>query len=609
MPDVMVEIAWDSGYSTPAADRTWTDVSEWLELADRGGPISIQFGRSDERSTADANSLTLTFDNSDGRFTAGLASGAYYPNVRIGRPIRVTTTPVDGSESVRFVGFVESWPVSWDGTDEHATAEISATSRLARLGYDAALSSVIEETILADSPLAYYTLGEPEGALSVADSSGNAQPSLTQAGSGAAVGFGSATGPGTDDLTAASFAGGRYLTGPSPTMSPNVSTLEFFFNVSAAPVASTTLAGSSTEFVEMDSSGHIVGRFGATTTGTYADGNTHHVAVVAITPVPNGEYLFIDGELVASTTGLPNPLPQGTVTLVGANPLAGITATATIAHVAIFSAALTLARIADHAAAGLDGFAAESADDRLERYAAWGGIPAAEVATEAATINVAAIDSTGSTVVDLMRRIEASEGGVLFDDRDGTLTFHSRSHRYDPDTLTLDMAAQQIGADFSTQLDRDGVLNDVTASNSAGTVTARVVDTASRDDLGPMASSLETLSTDDGEPYRTAAWWVNRSAEPKPRVPSLSVDLLTFAAAPSQDDILAATMGTLVTVTGQPSQAPTATGSYFIEGCTETIGPASYTLAFNVSPGEPYTNLVTFDDADRGFDSGAVFAY
>src|SRR5687768_13135208 len=108
MPDVQVEIAFDSGYTTPAASRTWTDVSAYVELADQ---IDIGFGRQDERSTADANDLSLTLDNTDGRFTAHRSASPYYPNVKIGRPIRVKVTPPGGSTVTRFVGFIDEWPV------------------------------------------------------------------------------------------------------------------------------------------------------------------------------------------------------------------------------------------------------------------------------------------------------------------------------------------------------------------------------------------------------------------------------------------------------------------------------------------------------------------
>ena len=124
MPDVVVEIAFGSTYATPYLDRVYTDVSDYVELADR---IVIGVGRQDERSLADANTLTLTLDNTDGRFTAQRAASPYYPNVKIGRPIRVTATGPVNLYS-RFVGFIDQWPVEWDGSDKYAKATITASS-------------------------------------------------------------------------------------------------------------------------------------------------------------------------------------------------------------------------------------------------------------------------------------------------------------------------------------------------------------------------------------------------------------------------------------------------------------------------------------------------
>lgn len=85
--DVRVEVAFDSGYSTPAASRTWTDVTPKLEA---GNPFTITRGRQDNRSSVAASSLTgVVLNNTDGRFTPELTTGTYYPNVKRGRPIRV----------------------------------------------------------------------------------------------------------------------------------------------------------------------------------------------------------------------------------------------------------------------------------------------------------------------------------------------------------------------------------------------------------------------------------------------------------------------------------------------------------------------------------------
>ena len=159
--------------------------------------IQITRGRSDEISGIEPSVCTVTLDNSDGRFTPRNAAGAYYPNVKRGRPLRVTVTH-DGVDYVRFTGYVAQWPVQWPtAVDSVSYVTITAVSRTARLGRGNELRSVIEEEILADGPIAYYTLGEPAEATQAFDSSGNGL-TLAQVGSGADVIFGEATGPGTD---------------------------------------------------------------------------------------------------------------------------------------------------------------------------------------------------------------------------------------------------------------------------------------------------------------------------------------------------------------------------------------------------------------------------
>ena len=88
-PDVKVEVAFNAGVRTPVGSRTWTDISDYVEL---DGGIGGTGGRADEKATCEANTIALTVDNTDGRFTPEKASSPYYPNVKIGRPIRVTAT-------------------------------------------------------------------------------------------------------------------------------------------------------------------------------------------------------------------------------------------------------------------------------------------------------------------------------------------------------------------------------------------------------------------------------------------------------------------------------------------------------------------------------------
>ena len=605
MPDVQVEIAFNSGYSTPAASRTWTDVSTYAELAEG---IDIGFGRGDEVSTADANSLRLTLDNSDGRFTAARTASPYYPNVKIGRPIRVTATPVGGSASVRFVGYIDEWPIEWDGTDAYAKAAITARSRLARLGQSTSLKSIVEEEILDTGPEAYYTMGEPSGATQANDSSGGGRSPFTQAGAGAAVTFGTATGPGTDGLTAASFAGGKYLKMPQAF---TAEAFECFFSISAAPASPVGLLFTgrpdSANAVTIGTDGQLHNVIGSGSSPSVADGAVHHLAWTGL----SSGTIFLDGVSVITGAGGPGSVGGSVDWVVGAAPGWADAFTGTVSHVAIYATPTPAdGEWVVHTDVGLTGFAGDTPAARLARYASYADIATAEQSLDTGVDTIAHFDITGSTALDAMRKVEATEGGVLFDGRDNTLTFHDRDRRYDAAAgLTLSMTTQQVEADYQSKLDRSALVNIADAQNIDGTITARVENVTSRDEYGVHSTSLEVASTNIEAPLQAASWRVNKYSTPSARVPSLSVNLLPFAPA-DQASILAATIGTRIDVTGHPSQAANGTESYFMEGYTESIGPESYTLTFNVSPGAVYLNVWQLDSSTKSqLDSTTVLAW
>lgn len=597
-PDTKVEIAFNAGVQTPAASRVWTDVSTYVELAEN---ITITWGRQDERSTADANHLTLTLDNSDGRFTFGKTTGPYGSNVKLGRPIRVTATPVDGAISTRFLGFIDELPTEWDGTDAYAKAPISATSRLSRLGTQAQLKSLVETAILTDSPTAYYTLGEPTGATQANDSSGNrADPFTLIDNADLPVVFGSATGPGTDSLTAAQFAGGQYLVRYGTSFT-TAFTVEFFFLRSGLPVANETLWAS--QFAQarifIDTAGKVNGfvpsSLSVVSSANLADGATHHVAMTFAGTA--SIELFIDG--VSQGTSTASPAGSGSS---GPQVLLGQLLTGVIAHYAEWTTVLSPAQIAAHAATGLTGYAGDTTSARLIRYAGYAGIPSTEISAETGQTTVQHVDTTDKQAVELMRVMETTEGGVLYDERDGTLTFHNRAHRLTTaSSFTLSMASQTVEADYAPKADRTAIANDVTAQDVSGRFTAHLFDATSQSDNGVATTSIETASQDDDEPLFQAGWTLNKFKDVRERVPALTVNALAqVGKTPNCSTVMAATVGTKITVSNRPTQAASSTVDYFIEGGTEVYGPESLFITWNLSPSSPEDQTFVVGDPTRG---------
>lgn len=615
MPTVVVEIAFNATYSTPAASRVWTDVSGYVSL-DSG--VVISYGRQDEMSQADANTLSLTLDNRDGRFTPGLASSPYYPNVKIGRPIRVTTTPSDGAASTRFVGFIEEWPVSFPGSDARSWVLITANSRIARLGLDRPVRSILSEVMVPDGPLAYYTFGEAAGASVGADTSGNNGPSLVTYGAGNAPSFGSPDGPFTDGLTAATFGTESCGMQAYPlNLGSGIVTMEFFLYYTAGGKATVLeLADDNSNAFRFVADGTTSGiyftRVANPGTGLQVEYNldnsyvgkvTHfvlvHDGVQTIKQYVNGVYLGSSGSSVTAKS-------WGNLTTLRLFPPSinrGGSGSFTVAHVAVYAGEPTAAQVSAHAAAGLSGFAGEIGNSRFNRYLDWAAVPSTERAIDAASIvEMGHEDTNGKQVLELLRDLETAEQGVIFDSRDGRLRFQPRQTRYTktPD-ITLSMTSQQVGDDYAPKLDRSNLINRVEASNPTGTVQVIYDDPNSQAEYGMAATSISTMANSSQEPFSLATWLVNSYSTPKMRAGSVTVDVaLQSGGSPSGSACLGVDISSVIRITGLPSQLGGGSIDYFVEGYTENIGANTYTITYNLSPSSPRLMTLILDDASRG---------
>jgi hypothetical protein len=657
--DVVVEIALTSGYTTPAASRVWTDITDYVE-AQRG--LSIQWGRGDQFSSPQPSRLTLTLDNKDGRFTPENAAGAYFPNIKKGRPIRVRVCPSGGSYVHRFLGYVDEWPVEWpDGTSAMSTVTLTAMSRQARLGRSTTLKSIVEEEYLYDVPVLYFPLGEPQGATTA----GNIAPgrseilAITQVGTGGTLTFGQGTGPGTDDLTTPTFTPASITDGVwlrSSLVSPMQPTaasgnlsieMECFFVADAGQTDSRLLllltgndysGGFGVIRLVYDATNSAVYASAypdvylgagsasiATANGAAPAGVLHHAIVRATLDDATDKMtvaLSLDAATpVTNTAAVTWPhVASGhpffpTYTQLHVGGLAYPTSTyglfsGTIAHVAVSAQAGTPtadARFQEHYRAGANGFTTDASGARVARYARLAGIPTAEISTETGlSTSIAHKDTTGQTPISLMQDVAETEDGVVFDGKDGTLTFHARSNRYGATSaFTLDANLGDIEDGFAPKLDDQHLTNDMTASRPNG-VKVRSTNDASIAEYGYYRETTEILTTSDNEVQARADWEVNRFGTPRVAIPNVRTSLLTSSVASA---LLAADIGTKFTLTNLPSQAPATTMDVFIEGGTEQIGANSYFIEFNVSPAA-YANVWVLDDPVFSvLDSTTVLAY
>lgn len=601
LPNTKVEIAFNAGYTTSAGSRTWTDVSAYVEAQDG---LSISRGRPDELSEVQPSSMTVTLDNRDGRFTPGKTDGAYYPNVKKGRPIRVTCT-YDSVEYVRFLGYVNEWPVSWpDSSDSTSVVQISASSRTARLGLSAELRATDLEEVALNNPEWHYPCDEASGAAYASDTSGNQfqglYPGLNFLGwSGPPdVTFGQTiTLPDGREFAAirTSYNGALFTKNQVPDIAWIGASFTATSELGFAGASIVNISSVNGAAIRLDSSGQAeaVGYGLSCTGGSVVNDGAAHTALVRVTPGASGRLdLFVDGSLVAtsSTTSITLGSDPGVLTVGTAQ---GVTNEMLIARVFGGSTTLSDASAADITSALPTGFSGEATGSRIARYSLYAGVPESEQSFDDGTVPIGATDSTGQTPIAIMHKIVETENGILYDGRDsvGSLVFKDRNHRYNvAESFSLDVAAQEVQGELLPRLDDQYLVNDVTATG-VGDITIREVDEDSVDEYGFYRRSVSVLTSVANEVAAIAQWQVGLGKEPEVRYPSISVDITNISDALAAD-LLTADISTRFRLDNLPDQAPADTADLFVEGYQERITEAAHTITFNTSPTTGYAGAV-----------------
>ena len=184
-----VLIAWAT---EPFSAPTWTDVTAWMRL-DKG--FSAQRGRQDNISSIQAGQITLTADNSDGRFTVGRSGSPWAPGVKIGRRLQVNVPDESGTLHTRFDGLITELPTEWaGGPGIESLAVIQAADILAWLGRQPALLSWTQQEMLADSPVALWSLADTSNVTQATDQAGQGAAPLQVISQGDGTGVASAGG-------------------------------------------------------------------------------------------------------------------------------------------------------------------------------------------------------------------------------------------------------------------------------------------------------------------------------------------------------------------------------------------------------------------------------
>ncbi len=161
--DARVWIALGANLSASHLTWNWVNITEWVRH-DLG--ITKVVGRRNTAGRVTAGECQLKVDNTDGRFSRRKPTGPYYGLLGgkvANTPIWIERNAGNGFHDA-YRGYVNSWPTTWtdaSGADAYVVIDCAGVLRWFEQGDDLAVA--LERTILADNPVAYWRMDDPDG--------------------------------------------------------------------------------------------------------------------------------------------------------------------------------------------------------------------------------------------------------------------------------------------------------------------------------------------------------------------------------------------------------------------------------------------------------------
>lgn len=587
--------------STPKTSApSYTALTSYVMV---GEGMTLSRGRqSEQAATAQPGRASVKLRNTDNRFTMGNGSSPYAP-LQLRRPCRFRVT-YSATTYDLWQGFVDDWG---NGRDElTGVARLSLSDRIARAA-KAELPSAVESAIRADRPALLYTLGEPADSISVADTSGTGCPDLTleQFGEGGGTyEFGASATFGADPASYASFTPTATLNG---LILRNLEPYSFGVSATAGTIEALMMtepgrapysggvqlgAGALSVFIGINNDAQAYGTINSGTSATitrsdrtYDDGQWHHYALAWSTSGTTSVRLYIDGDLVGSSSVTSSATAFTRLNLFGISS-AGANE-GNLAFVAAHATDIGATAIANHASAAR-GWLGDVTSARFARHCANAGLPSAFYATSGTTETpMSAQPTAGRSLLDVINECATAEGGVVYVSDTGVLTFATSRTRYNTSVgLTLDATkAGQVSAETEIPTTDQDLINDSSATRYGGG-TFRTVDTASVDAYDLHDESETLYLALDAHALNWTQWRVAQFADPAPRLNEIPVNVVGYAnSGGNVANLLNAEIGTKLQVTNLPADvSATSTLTLLVEGIRDVIGKDVWVRTFTTSP-------------------------
>jgi hypothetical protein len=590
MATAKAEIEFTPGY--------WTDVSQWLN---QFAGITITRGRSSEAGSIEPGTCSFRLINDDGRFTPGLSSSPYYPNVVQGRRVRISLW-VNGAWDTRFTGHIADLTATgWD--DETAKTTEMAVSLVDALAWFARpLRSSIREILAHYGAVAYWPLTETSG-VSYGEVLGRGFPSLQvrQMGKGGALAGGEGAAAPVDpsgvlEITAVDATDGPYLESARVVDLGSEWTIGCWIGDLPASPSATALTVQQGERIAR---AHInwVGSVYAsefahdadwsyrTPPGPYVSGTASRarswlmlsVSESAIAMCPDA-YLSSESRVswaddydrAILRVGWDDDTP-GRLSIGGS-----------VGHLFVLPTALTPAEMVTLSDLLMQSGASMTAADWPFLALQYAGGPTGGTTLGEPPTGALALDMDGRSVLDYATDYAAGTGSRgLAIARDGAPMWVDVTYLPTPVALTATTVDPAMRYGTNPGYLSDGSITLVDGSYSF----------AKTSPVKLASYSAQGVYLDDAASRATLEWIVNKSDD-SPRIPSASLDLLGLSDS-DQQTVAAVDIGSRLQVSGLPSQIPGAM-DVAVEGYVETID-SGWQITYNLAP-DPYISVGRWDD-------------
>lgn len=620
------------GFTNNALDEpvTWVDITKWVTQG------RISRGRAHELSRFDAGTMALTLDNRDGRFSPFNTGSPYSPHVTPFRPIRARATYAGVTYDL-YRGFIEEWQPKWsDATNSDMGVRCVDATKLLNMKKVSSADVYGHEVILA-APDAYYRLGDPAGSATAADSSGNGY-TLTKRDTGdespgsgyIPAWFFQAPGALTADTNAGFDAGHQEveLTGVVTALNPATTslTIECWVMVRGGTTTIIDFSESYQTYLRLgvaadgtavlDLAVHLGGSFTVATATNIADSRWHYLA--ATTDFTTAT-LYVDAVLAGTATigggtafGSFSHLKIGGFFTFGDDAL---TFDGAIDEVALYRTAYGVGTIASHYINGLAPRQGFQTGDNINFILDKLGWPAALESLDSGVTSVhgftdALLTQSG---LDNARLLADSEGGQLFIDAAGIITFFDRYHTSRAPYTTVQIV---LGDGTSEEpyllnsvdppFDDTDIWNEVvvTPLDLAAQVAA---DATSQQLYGFRTLSRASVTDDAVEALNQATFLLNQFKDPVQRVKSVSFTPLSdpsvlFPAALGLDLL------SRVEFIRRPNDGSSSVFDQeaLIEGIEHAFTSGSWQTTWRLSPTDAAARMGIFNESNFG---EVVFAY